>query len=146
MQDMLRLCRGDNMGLRDSVPAMMLRLDLDQECYDFVKWWATCDQDNDYDWGNTTLPHLNIRGADVFEEPDFIDSGLNHIIALLLLKLKLLVDIRNLKITRKIVALRRLPFDIQELIESSVVRSPLSVKLQRESPTALSTIETRLLN
>ncbi|KAM6532647.1 hypothetical protein FALCPG4_005700 [Fusarium falciforme] len=42
MQGMLRLCRSDNMGLRDIVPTMMLRLDLDQECYDFVKWWATC--------------------------------------------------------------------------------------------------------
>lgn len=41
MQDMLRLCRSDNMGLRDIVPTMMLRLDLDQECYDFVKWRAT---------------------------------------------------------------------------------------------------------
>lgn len=37
MQDMLRLCRSDNLGLREMMPAMMLRLDLDQECYDFVK-------------------------------------------------------------------------------------------------------------
>ncbi len=32
MRDMLRLCRGDNMGLRGLIPAVMLRLDRDQEC------------------------------------------------------------------------------------------------------------------
>lgn len=34
----LYLCRGDNMGLRDLVPQMLLRLNRDQECYDFIKW------------------------------------------------------------------------------------------------------------
>ncbi len=34
----LNLCRGDNMGVRDLVPAMMLRIGQDQECYDFIKW------------------------------------------------------------------------------------------------------------
>ena len=34
----LTLCRSDNMGLRDLAPAMMLRIDKDQECYDFIKW------------------------------------------------------------------------------------------------------------
>ncbi|KIW62237.1 hypothetical protein PV04_10432 [Phialophora macrospora] len=37
MRDMLRLCRSDNMGIRHLVPAMMLQLDQDGECYDFVK-------------------------------------------------------------------------------------------------------------
>lgn len=36
LADMLRLCRGDNMGVRDLVPAILLRLGRDQECYDFV--------------------------------------------------------------------------------------------------------------
>ncbi|KAL7951492.1 hypothetical protein V8C42DRAFT_304228 [Trichoderma barbatum] len=49
MRDMLRLCCSDNLELRDIVLAVMLRLDLDQECYDFVKWWATCGPDGDYD-------------------------------------------------------------------------------------------------
>ncbi len=30
--DMLRLCRGDNMGVRYLVPHLMLRLNQDQEC------------------------------------------------------------------------------------------------------------------
>lgn len=41
LRDMLRLCRGDNMGLRDLAPALMLQMDQDQECYDFIKWWWT---------------------------------------------------------------------------------------------------------
>ncbi|KAF5007766.1 hypothetical protein FDECE_5938 [Fusarium decemcellulare] len=148
MQDMLRLCRSDNMGVRDSVPAIMLRLDLDQECYDFVKWWATCDPDGHYDWGDTTLPHLNIHGADVLEDPDFLGKypSLDHVVAILLLKLKLLVDIRNLKITRKILAFRRLPLDLWESIELSVVRSPLSTMFQKQSTQTLFKTEAKLLN
>lgn len=136
------------MGLRDMVPTMMLRLDLDQECYDFVKWWATCDPDGRYDWGNMTLPHLNIHGADVFEDPDAWGQGfaLNESVAILLLKLKLLVDIRNIKITRKIIASRRLPFDLSAPIEAAVVRSPLSAKLRTQPPDSLAKTETMLLN
>lgn len=47
--DMLRLCRSDNMGMRDLIPGLFLRLGKNQECYDFIKWHA---QDHyDYDWG-----------------------------------------------------------------------------------------------
>ncbi|EDN02810.1 predicted protein [Histoplasma mississippiense (nom. inval.)] len=36
-RDMLRLCRGDNVGIRVAVPGALLQLGRDQECYDFVK-------------------------------------------------------------------------------------------------------------
>ncbi|KAI1747911.1 hypothetical protein F4782DRAFT_394716 [Xylaria castorea] len=148
MLDMLKLCRSDNMGLRDMVPAIMLRLDLDQECYDFMKWWVTCDPDGHYDWGDMTLPYLNIRGADVLEDPGFHLGKfpeLNYLVALLLLKLKLLVDIRNLKITRKILT-RRLPFELRDQIERHVIRSPLSAKLQRQTPESLLKSEVELMD
>ena len=45
LMEMLYLCRGDNMGVRDTVPALKLRLRRDQECYDFLKWWYTTGQD-----------------------------------------------------------------------------------------------------
>jgi hypothetical protein len=38
--DQLRLCRGDNMGLRDILPGILLRNGKEQECYDFVKWYS----------------------------------------------------------------------------------------------------------
>lgn len=69
-RDMLRLCRGDNLGIRSLMPAMLLVLrsyDRMQECYDFVKWWMTGDPDGRYDWGNPSLPYLNIHGADMCE-------------------------------------------------------------------------------
>jgi hypothetical protein len=145
MRDMLRLSRYDHFCLQRMIPALMLRLDLDQECYDFVKWWATANFDGSYDWRDMALPFLDIRGADVLEDPAFLVFDLDALIAVLLLKLKLLVDIRNLKITRKITALRNVPFDIATLIESAVIRSPLSIQLQRQSFQSLSRIESKLL-
>lgn len=65
---MLRLCRGDNLGIRFLMPAMILvfrSYEGMQECFDFVKWWMTVDPDGHYDWGNSSLPYLNIHGADM---------------------------------------------------------------------------------
>ncbi|KAI1075525.1 hypothetical protein F5B20DRAFT_585121 [Whalleya microplaca] len=149
LRDMLRLCRSDNLGVRDTVPATMLRLDLDQECYDFIKWWATCDPDGTYDWGDMSLPYLNLHGADALEDPDFLVgeySSLNFLVALLILKLKLLVDIRNLKITRKILGRRHVPIELQIHIEQHVVRSPLSAKLQNEPHASLLKTEMKLMS
>ncbi|KAI0965542.1 hypothetical protein F4678DRAFT_452347 [Xylaria arbuscula] len=148
LQDMLRLCRSDNLGVRNIMPALMLRLDLDQECYDFMKWWATCDPNGTYNWGDMTLPYLSIHGANVLEETDFLlgkYANLDYVVALLLLKLKLLVDILNLKVTRKVLALRHLPFELRDQIERDVVRSPLSAKVQKEPPESLYETETKLL-
>ncbi|KAK5737670.1 hypothetical protein LTR17_006532 [Elasticomyces elasticus] len=47
--DMLRLCRGDNMGVRSLVPALYIRLGRDQDAYDFVRWYKKVDEDGDYD-------------------------------------------------------------------------------------------------
>ena len=68
LQDMMRLCRGDNMGLRHYVPVLLLRLDRDQECYDFAKWYETVGRRGDYDWGNMDLGFLDLKGEDAFEE------------------------------------------------------------------------------
>ena len=145
MRDMLRLCRGDNMGLRGLIPAVMLRLDRDQECYDFVKWWSTCDG---FEWDNMDAPYLDTRNADVFEDPGFLITrfpALNNVVAILLLKLKLLVDIRNIRVARKILAQRSVPLDICRLIEPNLVRSPLSKGFLKESPEGLDQLELRLL-
>ncbi|KKP06420.1 hypothetical protein THAR02_01471 [Trichoderma harzianum] len=118
MRDMLRLNRKDNMGIRDMVPAVMLRLDLDQECYDFVRWWATCDPDGRYDWGDMDLPYLDLHGADVFEKPEFL----------------------------LILSRTRLPIELRDKIELAVIRSPLSTKLQKEAAGSLLQIESTLMN
>jgi hypothetical protein len=128
LRDMLRLCRSDNMGVRDLIPALMLQLDLDQDCYDFIKWWIKVHDDRHYDWSNTELPYLDVEGANVLEnvafmERDFIPT--HYFIAILLLKLKLLTDIINLKLTRKVIA-SRLPVELWRRAELGAIRSPLS--------------------
>lgn len=92
LMENLRLCRGDNIGSGDLVPGLMVRLGRDQECYDFLKWWATSAKDPKYNWADPTLPYLDIKNANPVEpvEP-FIRGrqGLSHLVALMLLKIKL---------------------------------------------------------
>ena len=100
IMDILRLCRSDNMGVRDLLPAMDLRLGKDQECYDICKWYATTGQESDYDWGNMDNPFLDVKNADVFEPPlqGFLSKyDLAHPVAITLLKIRLLLDARELQ-------------------------------------------------
>lgn len=100
-QDMLRLCRSDNLGVRDIVPGLLLRLGREQECYDFLKWWAIIDDEHHYnghyDWADVSLPYLDICGADAFEPVDAFASHLNlsQLVILALLKLHLHLDIES---------------------------------------------------
>lgn len=122
LMDMLRLCRGDNMGVRDLVPALFLRLARDQECYDFVKWWQTTAQDSDYDWGNTDLPYLDVRNADVFEPVEIYCnrfSNLNHTVSVMLLKIRLFLDIRALQ--NSSVLDKRLPQELLDNVRGQLV-------------------------
>ncbi|KAL8934420.1 MAG: hypothetical protein Q9211_005235 [Gyalolechia sp. 1 TL-2023] len=100
VREMLRLCRRDNMGIRDLLPASYLRLGLDQEAYDFVKWWETKGREYDYDWGDMSLPFLDTTNADVFESPRYLCDkypSLTNMVCLALLKLKLLMDLKALR-------------------------------------------------
>ncbi|KAG4272979.1 hypothetical protein FPRO04_10059 [Fusarium proliferatum] len=98
--DMLRLCRGDNMGVRDLVPHLYIRLNRDQEAYDFVKWYATTGSESKYDWGDMDQPYLDIRDADVLEEPlETWANGkylsLGHVAAVTLIKVRILLDLQS---------------------------------------------------
>lgn len=129
IMDMLRLCRSDNMGVRSQAPALMLRLNKDQECYDFVKWWRTCDPAGNYDWGDTSLPYLNIKDADVFEPCDvFLGryNDLGHTVALTLLKSRLLTNLQSLQNTATL-ASEELPQELIDLIRENVA-GPLVLK------------------
>lgn len=94
LNDMLRLCRSDNLGVRDIVPDLLLRLGREQECYDFIKWWATWGGGS-HDLSDVTLPYLDIQGADVFESIDAVGKhlSLSHLVSLTLLKLRLYLDL-----------------------------------------------------
>ncbi|KAK1957534.1 MYND finger [Colletotrichum sublineola] len=98
--DMLRLCRGDNMGIRSYPPHLMIRLGRDQEAYDFVKWWAVTAENSHYDWHDMELPHLNLKGEDAFEGVGKFAKrfgSLSHKMAVTLLKVRLYLDLRDLR-------------------------------------------------
>ena len=99
--DMLRLCRTDNIGVRDRVPALYLRLGMDQAAYDFCTWYATEGSRRDYDWGDMDLGFLDVKDANIFEASMVHFLGChdaNSLIALTLIKIRLLhqlLDLRN---------------------------------------------------
>lgn len=129
LMDMLRLNRSDNMGLRDIVPALMLRLGRDQDAYDFIKWWATCDPDGHYDWGNIELSYLDTKDADFLEEPTWWMGrfvGLGHATAVVLIKLRVLLQLRDLQNTARALQASPLPCEIvNQVREASLANGPL---------------------
>lgn len=131
--DMLWLCRSDNLGLRDMVPALMLQLDKDQESYDFVKWWFNVAQDTRYDWDGLSMPYLDVRNADVLEGVKFLDDkhwNISHVTTILLIVIKLLIDMRNIDNVGRVTT-GRLPLELAAKIQLTVIRSPLAVRYQK---------------
>ncbi|KAF7713241.1 MYND-type domain-containing protein [Penicillium ucsense] len=98
--DLLRLCRGDNMGVRSLVPGLLIRLQRDQDSYDFIKWWANTLENSNFDWGDTSLPYLDVKDADMFESVErFCHSffDLSHRTCVCLLKIRLLLELVRLE-------------------------------------------------
>lgn len=127
---MLRLCRRDNMGVRNLVPALMLRLGQDQECYDFVTWWATCDPgDGTYDSDDLDHPYLSLRNANAFESVEYLFDGwpeLTHVAAITLLKIKLFLDLKDLQlfsILHSTDGVASLPQEIRDNIKNHIPKS-----------------------
>ena len=130
---MLQLCRGDNMGVRALVPAMYLRLQRDQDAYDFCKWWVTKGQESNYDWGDKTVPYLDTKDADVFEDPmPFVRkamTSLSFVVSITLVKIRLLIDLQALQRDKQM-ALPKLPSEITD--KGSVQCTSSIIQGQRE--------------
>ncbi|KIW62238.1 hypothetical protein PV04_10433 [Phialophora macrospora] len=76
------------------------------------------------------LPFLNIKGADVLEDVTYLKQrhgDVHHVAAVMLLKLKLHIDIINIKLVRKVIA-ARLPPELWGRVEAYVPRSPVSAQ------------------
>jgi hypothetical protein len=114
------------MGLRDAVPFLMLRLGRDQEAYDFIKWWRLIDDNPTYDWGDTSLPYLDTKDADIFEPVEYLHGkyASSHIVAATLIKLKLALDLRSLDRTVPEVG-TRVPPEIWDNIRRKALLSPV---------------------
>lgn len=101
-------CRGDDQAMRD-LPLHFLRLGMDQEAYDLIKWFteypALCN--NSYDFYDASLPYLHFWQCDR-SEPVLYSKCiiLQHVLADLLIKQRLqraLQDQANLFILLKAV-------------------------------------------
>ncbi|KAF2188687.1 hypothetical protein K469DRAFT_467371, partial [Zopfia rhizophila CBS 207.26] len=87
--EMLQLDHNDTMRMSDWIPALLLRLRWDQDCYDFLKSCARTTQS----LSNTPTT----RSVDAFEPldrfcPDLSGLSLSQLIALTLLKLRMVND------------------------------------------------------
>lgn len=123
--DMLRLNQSDNMGVRSTVPALMLRLNKDQECYSFIKWWAQERDSYDWDWSN---PELETKDADAFEDVECFSSSypdLSHLVSLTLLKVKLLLDVMKVQRSASAVLGQSAPPAIAKMVKTATPQSPL---------------------
>ncbi|KAK7935657.1 hypothetical protein PG985_001152 [Apiospora marii] len=94
--ELLRLCRGDNLGVRSQVPVLYLRLGRDQEAFDFLKWYAVRGTAGDYDWSDMAQPFLDLKGEDALEDvstPFRRVVDLSFLASLTLLKARLMLDL-----------------------------------------------------
>ncbi|KAH7128030.1 hypothetical protein B0J13DRAFT_143167 [Dactylonectria estremocensis] len=141
--DMLRLCRGDNMGVRDIVPSLYLSLGREQEAYDFIKWYATTGNDANYDWGNMDLPYLDVKNADVTVPWPTNKKWLNltHSSTVILVKMRILHDLQAAQ--NATIALQGVvPQEIIGLIRNHLVSTNVQLRpeLLMASPDAASRV------
>ena len=131
VQDILRLCQTEELGLRYLAPLLIIQLDHDQECYDMIKFWRKeRSQIGHSIWPETvTKSFMKVRDADPLEDVGYLlqqSAGVQHITAMIFLKMKLLVDIINLKCTRKVLLHQSLLPELWRSIDQYVVISPIS--------------------
>lgn len=103
------------MGLRGLVPALHLRLGQNQQCYDFCKWWSTTARQDDYDFGDLHLGHLDLHNEDVFEDPaPFLHryEPLSQQVAITLTKIRLVRNLEMLQHTSTTISTK----DPQEIL------------------------------
>lgn len=129
---MLRLSRKDNIGFRSIVPGLYIALDRDQEAYDFLKWYATTGEAQDYDQGDISLGYLYIKGADALKAPlgSWIDNSwleLSHVAAITLVKVRVLLDLQALQNTRRALA-GAVPNETTDLIRRQLVGSIVAAR------------------
>lgn len=131
LMDMLRLCHSDNMGVRDIVPGLLMRLGRDQKCYDFLKFWQEVFHGMHSDHGDENGAFLHIRDADSFEDVDLFCSKytpLSYLVPLALLKTKLLLDLLAVRNSETSEISAKVPREILNIIQHQAVRTDIIEK------------------
>ncbi|KAK6432193.1 hypothetical protein LTR95_011638 [Oleoguttula sp. CCFEE 5521] len=122
---------------------------MDLECYDFIKSYSAyggCWVPEEHEFEG--LPHRERMEVDILEEPTLCCTGRGHDEYLLgselLLKLKLLVDLINIRRTRNVLAGRLLP-ELGLYVQREICASPLSLSWCHRGDAALQEIQHTLL-
>lgn len=127
----LKLFPADEDGVRYQMAIIMLQLDMDHECWDFMYWWRTndrCDMDTGM-WQDPGRLRENGLQTDVFKRLSFADVTHHYPVFLaisILIKLKLAIDLKNLSIAKRMIPCGKLPTEIVIQIVPLICRSPLA--------------------
>jgi hypothetical protein len=103
--EMVDITKDPKTGTANLVPACFLRLGRDQEAYDYMKWWVTSPAPKGPFGPSPQLWASITEQADVFEDVGLFKEkcpSLSFMVALTLLKLRLLVDLQALERSTKI--------------------------------------------
>ncbi|KAI9720085.1 MAG: hypothetical protein M1828_005813 [Chrysothrix sp. TS-e1954] len=149
--DMLRLCRRDTISVGIMAPAFYLRLGYDQQAYDFMKGYFTRGDDPEQSQPYEEEPDLSIQGADAFEDPDVWmhqSFDLIHKSAVMLIKLRLLRDLRNLQHWTDSRPQSKIPQEICDEISKylvgNVVSSRIDIISQGDQSKRITQIQTQV--
>eukprot|EP01084_Bolivina_argentea_P276557 471901_1 len=75
--ELLRLCHGDNLSVRDEAIFILLRLNRIEDAYNFIKWWMTIDLNENYNWNQ---PPISKQGEWLYLQNEDIHEDLLQII------------------------------------------------------------------
>ncbi|KAK0716417.1 hypothetical protein B0T21DRAFT_274708, partial [Apiosordaria backusii] len=96
--------RPDNQGARNSVPGLYIRLNQDQEAYDFIYWWGRKTAQKGLDWADLSQPFLDDKNVDATGPVDLwcpCFLQLTPVVALYLIKFRLLQNLKGIKRLRE---------------------------------------------
>lgn len=116
--------------------SLLLRLDNDQQCYEVATM----------PWDHEVASEFPTDMFAAIPASNFDSVYDEDIAALLLLKLKLLVDVRNIKVARKVLPATLLPPELWDSVERATIRSMESQRLFNKSFKELIFIERNLVN
>ncbi|KAH6960316.1 hypothetical protein DER45DRAFT_627423 [Fusarium avenaceum] len=144
--DMFRRPRRQHMVVEEIVPHLYLRLNRDQEAYDFLKWYTSTVVESNCDRENINITYLDVNDADVLEEPlDVWSNGkfltLDHVVAVTLIKVRILLDLQVAQNSFRVLK-GIMPLEIIEMIRGQLIGSVLQSrpKILRKTTEEISTL------
>lgn len=158
---MLDLGRCDAQGLRDVMPTAMLRVYEDHECYAFIKRYCIAEVDDkqqSHVYRNIQYPNMTIP-ADPFEHgiidlvQRFIEhphiSSLPHVSAIIILKTRMVLDLKALEASANLAPFKKLPTEIVDTIRSfipysSIIANNRALLEQRDYSKEIAELEAQL--